>query len=209
MCCRCNGYIVFCYVYAQRHALVVDVGEVVLGLFGVLVRYVEIYAFVAAHLHFVVDGSGNYVARGERAAFVVFLHELLAVFGAEYGSVAAHGFGYEKAGAFSGVVQRGGVELYEFHVFYFAFGTVNHSYSVACGYRRVGGGAIYVAYSSGGYKGRFRQERVYVVGVLVEYIYAVTGNVGGVAGYVYPQMVLGYQLYGEGVFEYFYLGVFL
>jgi len=50
---------------------------------------------------------------------------------------------------------------------------------------------------------------VYVVGVLVEYIYAVTGNVGGVAGYVYPQMMLGYQLYGEEVFEYFYLGVFL
>ena len=52
-------------VDADGKALLVDVGEMGLGLLGVLVGDVEVYVFVAARLHLVVDGAGHDVARGE------------------------------------------------------------------------------------------------------------------------------------------------
>ena len=65
-------------------------------LLGIFVSDVEIYVVVAVEFHFRVDGAGHYVARSERQARVIFMHELLAFEVAEHTSVAAHGLGDEK-----------------------------------------------------------------------------------------------------------------
>jgi hypothetical protein len=57
------GDVLFGDVDADAEAFGVDVGEVVAGLLGVLVRHVETYVVEAVHLHFPVDGTCHDVTR--------------------------------------------------------------------------------------------------------------------------------------------------
>ena len=93
------------------------------------------------------------------------------------------------------------VELDEFHILYGSFGAVDHRYAVACRYRRVGCGGVYLSYSAGGHYRHFRQESVYFVCGKVEYVCAVAGYVGRAPCDNLPQMVLCYYLNGKMVLE--------
>ena len=65
-------------VDAYFQAVLVDVGEVMLGLFGVFMCDIEVNVVLAPLLHLAVDGACHHVARSQRQARVVFLHKLLA-----------------------------------------------------------------------------------------------------------------------------------
>ena len=58
--------------------MLVDIGEVVLGLLGILVGHVQEDVVLASLLHLVVDGAGHHIAWGKRQARVILLHEFLA-----------------------------------------------------------------------------------------------------------------------------------
>ena len=147
---RHHGNVLLGDVDADGEALLVDVGEVLLGLLGVFVRDVKAHVVEAVNFHFLVDGACHDVARGERQALVILLHELLAVRQSQYAAVAAHGLGYEVGGVlFAWVVERGGVELYELHALYGSLGAVSHGYAVAGGNLGVGGGGIHGSATAG------------------------------------------------------------
>jgi hypothetical protein len=55
------------------------------------------YAVHAQALHFVVDGAGHDVARGQLFAWVEAWHEAFAVGQAQQGALAAQGFGDQEA----------------------------------------------------------------------------------------------------------------
>ena len=62
---RHHGDIFLGDVDAQVQAVLIDVGEVMLGLLGILVRHVKIDMVLASLLHLAVDGAGHHVTRCE------------------------------------------------------------------------------------------------------------------------------------------------
>ena len=206
---RHHGYVVLGDVDAYAQAVLVDVGEVVLGLLGVFVGHVEIHVVVAALLHLAVDGAGHHIARCKRQARIILLHKFLAAQVAQHGAVSAHGLGDEECGTVAGMIEGCGVKLHELHVFHRALGAIDHGYAVASGDERIGGGAVHRAYAAGGHKGDARQEGVDLACGLVEHIGAIALNVAGAAGHYLAQMVLGDYLDGKVVFIHVDVGVIL
>lgn len=84
------------HVDAERFAFLVYVGEALEKKFFALVANVEIYALDAVRLHFVVNRSGDNVARGEGAALIVSPHERTAVGIDKLCAFAANCFADEK-----------------------------------------------------------------------------------------------------------------
>ena len=76
----------------------VDVGEMVLGLFWVFVCDIQAHMVDAMNLHLLVYGAGHDVAWCERQTLVIFLHERLAVGKAKNAAITAHGLGDEVGG---------------------------------------------------------------------------------------------------------------
>ena len=196
-------------VDAEAQALPVDVREVAARLLGILVGDVEIDVVVAPLLHLVVDGPGHDVARGEREARVILLHELLAVERTEHAAIAAHGLGDEVAGAVAGVEQGRGVELDELHAAHRALGPVDHRDAVARGHQRVGGVPVDRLAAARGHHGDARQEGVDAARVLVEHVGSEALDARCVARHDDAQVMLGDDFHGEVVIEDVYAGVAL
>ena len=189
-------------VDTDAEALGVDIREVLLGFFGILVGYVQTDMIQTVDFHFLIDGARHDVARSQTEPLVILLHKLLAVRQTQNTSVTTHGLGNEVGRmSFSRVVQGGRVELYEFHALYRTFGTVNHGDSVACRDIRVGGCGVNGSCSSGGNQSHFRQEGVDLLGVWIENIRTVALNVRSAAGHFYAQMMLRDDFYGKMVFQ--------
>lgn len=97
-----------------------------------------------------IDGPGDDVTRGERAAWVVVVDELVALLIDENRAFAADGFGDEKGAGFGagggGVVETGRVKLDELHVRDGGAGAPGHRKSVAR--RGVGVGGVEVSFSA-------------------------------------------------------------
>ena len=133
---------------------------------------------------------------------MVFVHELLAAGQAQDGSEAAHGLGDEEVGLLAGVVERGGVELDELHVFGDRLGAVAHGDAVARGDDRIGGRGVDVAAAARGDDGEFGQHGLDFVRFEIQDIGPEAGQAAGVARDELAQMVLRQQVDGEAVFEY-------
>ena len=146
-----------------------------------------------------VDGTCHDGARGERATFVVLLHELLTVLRAQHRPVAPDGLGDEEGGPLARMIQGRGVELHELHVLDHPPGAVHHGDAVAGGYLGGGRGGIHAADASRGQQGHFGQEGVDVVRLLVEHVGPVTLDTGRVVRHDLPQVVLRQYLDGEEV----------
>ena len=117
-------------------------------------------------LHLEVDGPGHDVPRGQIAAGVVVLHELLAVQAAEHRALPAQGLGDEEPLG-PGVIQAGGVELDELQVRHPRPGPVGHRHAVPGGDVRVGGVQVHLpatARSQDGGLGLERDHRTVVGG---------------------------------------------
>ena len=197
-----HGDVLLGDVDADAQTLGIDVGEVASGLFCILVRNVQAHVVDAVNFHLLVDGACHNVARCERQAFVVFLHEFGSVRQAQNAAVAAHGFGDEKGGVgFAGVIERGGVELHKLHVFHRGFGAIGHGNAVAGGYVGVGGGGVNGSAASGGHHRDARQEGVNLAGVGVEDVGAIAFDVGRAARNLDAQVVLGDDFNGKVVLE--------
>ena len=189
-------------VDADRKALLVDVGEVAADGVGIFVRDVEVDEVRSPLGHFAVDGAGHHVARRQRFHRVVFVHELLAAGQAQDGPEAAHGLGDEEVGLLAGVVERGGVELDELHVFGDRLGAVAHGDAVARGDDRIGGRGVDVAAAARGDDGEFGQHGLDFVRFEIQDVGPEAGQAAGVARDELAQMVLRQQVDGEAVFEY-------
>ena len=152
-------------------------------------------------LHLGVDGAGHDVARRERQARVILVHELIAVDVAEHGSITAHRLCNEKRRAVAGVIERGRVELDELHVADGALGAVDHSDAVAGRYERIGRGAVDGADAPCGHYGDTGEESIDLAGCLVEDVGSVTGYVGSTPGHDHTEVVLRNDLDSEAVGE--------
>ena len=98
------------------------------------------------------------------------------------------------------MIEGGRVELYELHVFYRSLGAVDHRYAVACGCHWICSCRIDGADASGRHEGHARQKLV--DGALrCKHIGAVASYVGRAPRHNLAQMVLGYDLDGEMMFE--------
>ena len=128
-----RGYrdIIFSDVDAQAKTFLVNIGEMFLCFFGIFVGNIQIYMVVSTILHLVVDGTCHDVTGSQGKTGIVFLHELFAIHGAQYASVAAHRFRYQERRTISRVIQGGRVELYKLHILHRTFGTINHSDTVS------------------------------------------------------------------------------
>ena len=169
---------------------------------GIFVRDVEVDEVRSPLGHFAVDGAGHHVAGRQRFHRVVFVHELLAAGQAQDGSEAAHGLGDEEVGLLAGVVERGGVELDELHVFGDRLGAVAHGDAVARGDDRIGGRGVDVAAAARGDDGEFGQHGLDFVRFEIQDVGPEAGQAAGVARDELAQMVLRQQVDGEAVFEY-------
>ena len=154
------------------------------------------------YLHFLVDGAGHDVTRGQAEPFVIFLHELLAVRQAQDAAVSPHGLRDEVGRVrLAGMEEGGGVELHELHALHRAFGAVDHGNAVARGDVGVGGGGIDSSCAACGHQGDFGKEGVDFLGVGVEDVSAVAFDVRRAAGHFDTQVVLGDDFHGEVVFQ--------
>lgn len=187
-------------VDAKAETVLINVGEMALGLLGVLVGDVEIDMIVAVELHLAVDGARHDVARSEREPRVILVHELLAAEVAEHGAISAHGLGDEERRAVAGMIEGRGMELDELHVLHCALGAVDHRDAVAGGDEGVGRGGVDGATAAGGHQCRLGQERV-DTSVGRQHVGAIAGDVGRAAGDNLAQMVLGDDLDGKVVFK--------
>ena len=133
----------------------------------VTVRDVEVHALEAVHLHLVVDGARDDVARRELGARVVALHERLAVGPTEHRPLAAQRLGHEE-GLRLGVVEAGRVELEELHVGDRRAGAVGHGDAVAGRDVGVGGVEVDLARAARAEEGRARGEAVHLARRAVE-----------------------------------------
>ena len=188
-------------VYAQFHALGVDIGEVGLEEVRRFVRDIEIDAVQAAFFHLVVDGAGDDVARSEFRPRVVLGHEARAVGQLEQAAFAAHRLGDEERLGVR-VVEAGGVELDEFHVGDPAPGPPTHGHAIAG--RRIGVGCVevHLARSAGGQHGVEGTQGFDLAGLFVEHVGPVAAVVGhtGLAQFEFPA---GNQVDGDVLFHHF------
>ena len=198
---RNHRYVVLGDIDAQFQTMLVDVGEVVFGLFGIFVGHIKVHMVFASLFHFAVDGACHHIAWSKRQARVILLHEFLASQVAQHGAIAAHSLGDEEGGAVAGVIQGGGVELDEFHVLHRSFGTINHSNAVACGNERIGGGLVHRAHAASRHERHARKESVHLARFLVEHIGTIALDARCAARHDLAQMVLGENLDGKVVVE--------
>ncbi len=138
-----------------------------LCLFRIFVRHVQIDMVFTPLLHLVIDRTGYDITRSQRKAGIVFLHEFLATLVPQDGPIPSHRFRDKEGGTIAWMEQGGWVELYELHIFYGAFRTVDHGDTVSGSYQRVCRIPVDSLTASGCHNGYLRQESMYLSRFLV------------------------------------------
>ena len=202
-----HGDILLSDIDAQIQAVLIDVGEVMLGLLGILVGHVEIDVVLTALLHLVVDGAGHNVARRERQARVILLHEFLASQVAQHATVAAHGLGDEESGAITRMIQGSGMELDELHVLNRALGAIDHSDTVARCHQRVGRRVINQADAARRHERHTRQEGIDLACLLIEDVSPIALDARRAARHDFAQVVLREDFHGKVVLKHVDIGI--
>ena len=176
---RCHRDILLRDIDADTQAFSVDIGKVMLGLFGVFVGHVKAHMIDGVDLHLVVYRTCHDVARREGQARVVFLHELFAVRQTKNATVTTHSLCDEISRvSLGGVVETGRVELNELHILDRTFRTIDHGDTVAGSYLGVGSGRIDRTRSSGCHEGDTTQVRINLLRLRVEDIGSVALDIG-------------------------------
>ena len=132
------------HVDAELKALVEDVGEALLEEGASLAPDVEAAVGIARALHLTVDRARHDVARRERPARVVLLHERLPLAVHEHGPLPAHGLADEEPLRLR-VVEARGVELDELHVLHLRAGAPGKRHAVARRHVGVAGVEVHLA----------------------------------------------------------------
>ena len=87
------------------------------------------------------------------------------------------------------------MKLYELHILYVPFGTVDHSDAITGCYHRIGCRTVYLSGSACSNDGDPGEYGINVARLFIECIYAIAGNIGREAGNIVPQMMLRNQVY--------------
>ena len=198
--CGPHGDIVGSDVNAQRETFLIDIGEVVACLCRVFMRHVEADMVQTVNLHLLVDGACHDVARSQREAFVVFLHERLAVGQTQDASVATHGLGDEEGGMrLSGREERCGMELHELHVLHRSLGTVDHRLAVARSDDGVGCRLVDGTATTSTHQRDLREVGVHLLRVGIQDVSAIAVDIGCAPRDTRSEVVLRDNLHGEVV----------
>jgi len=195
-------------VDADAQALLENVGEVPLRFLGILMGDIQAYVVDAVDFHFVVDGACHDVARRQREALVILLHEFLAARQTQDAAIAAHGLGDEIGRMrLAGMVERRRVELDELHVLHFAFGPVDHGDAVAGRDVRIRRRLIHRPRSASGHQRHLREECVDFSRRQIEHVGAVAFDVGRASRDANAQMVLRDDFNRKVMFQHFDVGM--
>ena len=198
----CDRDVLFCNIDTDTEALGVDIGEVMLGLFGIFVGHIEADMVDRMDLHLVIDRPSDDVTRRKTETRIVFLHKLLAVGQTQDTSVPTHGFGDEVGWmGLGGVEEARRMELHKLHVLDQSLGAIDHGDAVSGCDLGVGGGGIDSTRSAGSHERDAAEVGVYLLGLGVEDIRTVTLDIGGTSGDAYTQMVLRDDLHGKMVLQ--------
>ena len=168
-----------------------------LGFLGVLVSHIKEHMVLAALLHLAIDGTCHNVARSEREAWVILVHEFLAGKVTQHTAIATHGLGNQECRAVARVIEGGWVELDELHVLHGALSTIDHGNAVACGDERIGSGVIHSSHTACCDEGQSREEGIDLSCLLIENVSTIALNVGGATGNDSSQVVLCENLDSE------------
>ena len=188
---RSHGDVVLRDVDADAQALGIDVGEMVLRLLGILMRHVQTHMVEGVNLHLVVDGTSHDVAWGQREAFVILLHELLAVGQSQDAAIAAHGLGDEVGRmGLQRVVENRGMELHKLHVLHLSLGTIDHGDAVARCDIGVRGSLVDGSRAACRHERHLRQVGVHLARLGVQHVGTEAFDVGSPSGHTDAQMVL-------------------
>ena len=74
-----DWYIVFRNIYPNAHTLLIDMREMALCHFSILVCQVKTNMVESVYLHLMVDSSCHNITWGKRKSFIILLHELLTI----------------------------------------------------------------------------------------------------------------------------------
>ena len=197
-----DGDVLLCDIDTDAQALGVDIGEMMLGFFGVFVRHIEADMVDGMNLHLIIDGSCYDVSRSEGETRVVFLHKLFAVRQPKDTSVTAHSFGDEVGGmGLFGIEEARRMELDELHIFNQSFSAIDHGDTVAGSYLGIGGSGIDCAGTACSHEGDTAEIGIYLLGFGIEDIGSVALDIRCTACYTNAQMVLRDNLYCEMVLQ--------
>ena len=167
-------------------------------LVGILVGDVETDVVDTVDLHLLIDGTGHDIARSEREALVVLLHEGFAIGQLKDAAIAAHGLGDEVGGMrLLGIVEHRGVELHKLHIGHRTLGAIHHGDTVARSDDGVGGGEIDGSATACTHDGDLREIGIYLLSVRVEHVSTITLDVRRTTRDAHAQMVLGDDLDGK------------
>ena len=182
MGCRANRNIILRNINADAQTLRIDVREVMLGLFRILMGHVETNMVKTVNLHLFIDGTSHDVTRGKAQALIIFLHETLAVRQTENTAVATHGLCDEECRmSFSRMKESSRVELYKLHVGYCSLGTIDHRLAIACGNDWVGSGLIDRTATTGTHHSYLAEISIYFLSIRIEDVGSITVDVRSAA----------------------------
>ena len=152
----------------------VDVGKALTHEALGLVGDVQINTGRGGAFQFAVDGTGDDVAWGERAAGIAFAGEILALGIDQHAALAAHRLADEERARLRpggrGIVKTGGVELDELHVGDRCAGTPAKRHSITGGGVGIGCVEIDLAAAAGGKDHAVRAEHAHLTGFFLEHI---------------------------------------
>src|SRR5690606_36141183 len=134
----------FCNIDTELKATRFDGRKMVTDKFRRLVADIQIDAFTAQTLDFMVYRTGYDVPWCQLRPFIKPRHKPLAVWQAQISTFAAQSFRNQEGLGF-GMVQAGRVKLIELHVGYAASGPPGHGNTVAAGAVRVTGIEVHLA----------------------------------------------------------------
>ncbi len=159
---------------------------------------IEAHVFEAGKLHFIIDCSGDDVARCKGATGIVVLHKFSSIGPLQDGAFATNGFAdQEGLGIEARVVERRWVELDKLHIFQVDLGAVGHRDAISRSDDGVGGAAVDLPVAAGGQDGVAGQNAVNLPRFAVENVTAVALNIWCKTGNDIADVVLGEEIEGE------------
>ena len=199
--CRADRNHILGDVDTNRKALLVDIREVLLGLLGRHMCYVEVDKLLTANLQLVVNRTSHNIARSERLHWVILVHKLLAILEAEHSAITSHRLGDEERRALARVVERGRVELDKLHILGYSLSAVAHRNTIARSNFWIGGCVVDISATASRYNGEFCQCCENFVGLGVEDVSTEASQAACVARYNLAEVVLCEQIDGEVILQ--------
>ena len=194
---RCYGNHLTSDVDTIRKTFFIDAGKMLFCFCCILVCDIEKNMFITPLLHLTVNGTGHDVAWCERAATVVFMHELLSINCLQDTTIATHRLGDQKGGTCTWMIECCGMKLHKLHTLDLSLGTGYHRNSITCSNQGIGSGLVYRSDAAGSHHGNACKERINLVGLLIQNIGTIALYARRMACYYLSQVMLRKYLNGK------------